>query len=882
MKPSSLRKDTRLFFFVLLAVTAAVRCALSVFPKYAANYPDDLLYLELAQNLWARGLPTVYESPLAFSKLLYALVIAPFYGIADGTARLAAIAVWNALLLSSALIPGWLLACEVLKGKKAVCAALVLLALAPELLFSQTFMAENLYIPLLLWGFWLAWKVFSAAGEELNWTELLKAAGLGMLCWLLFFTKEIGLAFCGAVGLVWLKTLFAGRGEKGALRTRLLRFLGFIAGAAAGFFLCGILFGFSLFSSYAGQVSTVQVASALEVHYLLYATGMLLLYFGATMFFVPAMVPMLRFRQMEEGKRNLLLLSVFYVCIVSAASAYAYTLPWELGNPDFPVYLRYLSAASFPFLLLFFSVAEEEDDRDLSEDAGGRTAALAVVGILILVFLWIPSADSLKDALSLGALTRLGSSAAAWGVKIVYAGVLAAAFLCFRRKKQWTAAVLAVLIGVLETASCVFMTADLHASSAVSEPAVIEEAAALDRFLDENEGTVLMLAEDPRDPKLLVLDSYLRHDHALVTLDGLQETMKNVPAPAWVELKDTPLPADFYHLNRKDTYDLTSVAWILLPEGADNPLLPDSYEEVPVEGLRSFRVLEPYIQYALSLRDPLRLDPEETITFYGENPSFRKFLYSGFSGTEAGFTWTDGTEVSLTFAPDASGRSLYAAELTWAMTNGPQELAVKAVRGDQAFVCAEGPAEGNRLSFTIPMEAADDSGRIHLVFEIPGAKVPGNGDERLLGIAFQALQLKEKALYEPGEPILFTAGDPVYLRYEPKGFADSEELFTWTCTNEASLTIHPDVPEPAAMNASLVWALVNGPQRLQVIAGDQVVFDREVPEENVIGFTIPKTAYDGNGDIRLKFMLPDAALPGNGDPRLLGVAFQSLTLRKQK
>ena len=84
------------------------------------------------------------------------------------------------------------------------------------------------------------------------------------------------------------------------------------------------------------------------------------------------------------------------------------------------------------------------------------------------------------------------------------------------------------------------------------------------------------------------------------------------------------------------------------------------------------------------------------------------------------------------------------------------------------------------------------------------------------------------------------------------------------------------------MNASLVWALVNGPQRLQVIAGDQVVFDREVPEENVIGFTIPKTAYDGNGDIRLRFMLPDAALPGNGDPRLLGVAFQSLTLRKQK
>ena len=141
----------RLFFWVLLAVSAAVRCVLACFPKAAYTYADELVYLELAQNIWLRGSLSLLHAPTNFSKILYPLLISPFYAITAPESRSIAISIFNALLTSSALIPGYLLARKFLRKPGQICAALLALALAPELMFSMTYMAECLYIPLALW-----------------------------------------------------------------------------------------------------------------------------------------------------------------------------------------------------------------------------------------------------------------------------------------------------------------------------------------------------------------------------------------------------------------------------------------------------------------------------------------------------------------------------------------------------------------------------------------------------------------------------------------------------------------------------------------------------------------------------------------------------------
>ena len=73
-------------FLLLLALTTLLRVLLSLYPKVAAIYQDELFYTELAQNLWTRGL-TVYETPVHFTKVLYPLLLSPFYAVSSGPLR---------------------------------------------------------------------------------------------------------------------------------------------------------------------------------------------------------------------------------------------------------------------------------------------------------------------------------------------------------------------------------------------------------------------------------------------------------------------------------------------------------------------------------------------------------------------------------------------------------------------------------------------------------------------------------------------------------------------------------------------------------------------------------------------------------------------------
>ena len=243
--------SVRAVFLLLLIISATVRILLALQPRIASTYVDELLYLKIAQNLWLRGTPTVWGLPMKFSKLLYSVLLSPFTAVQDSTVRLTAISVMNALLVSSSLIPGYFLGRRVLKNDFHLSLALLVLALSPNMGFSLTYMAENLFLPLALWGFWLADRFLSDIAERIP--NPLSGFMLGFFCFFLYLTKEAGGAFLGAVMAVSLASGFFRKEKRGPLMLTCSALL-------LGFLVPFLVFRLTVFAgagySYSGQISS--------------------------------------------------------------------------------------------------------------------------------------------------------------------------------------------------------------------------------------------------------------------------------------------------------------------------------------------------------------------------------------------------------------------------------------------------------------------------------------------------------------------------------------------------------------------------------------------------------------------------------------------------
>jgi hypothetical protein len=118
-----------------------------------ALFPDELVYSELARSFAAGGhfeLRGVGVSPWAYGPL-YPMLIAPAYLIRDLATAYAVVQAINAVLISTAAVPAYLLARPVVsrRGALLVAAATVLV---PSTIYATRVMAESLAYPAFLWA----------------------------------------------------------------------------------------------------------------------------------------------------------------------------------------------------------------------------------------------------------------------------------------------------------------------------------------------------------------------------------------------------------------------------------------------------------------------------------------------------------------------------------------------------------------------------------------------------------------------------------------------------------------------------------------------------------------------------------------------------------
>jgi hypothetical protein len=185
---------------------------------------DELIYSELGRSFAAGDGFQVRDVPASGFSLVYPILISPAYAFFDSLPdAYAAVKTLNALLMSLAAVPTYLLARRLLGPGLSLGAAVLAVAL-PSLAYTGTVMTENVFYPLFLTGA----LVFVLVLERPTWG---RQVALLVLAGLLFATRAQAVAFVPAIVVAPFLLALLGRQP---LRATLVRFRLFYALLAGG------------------------------------------------------------------------------------------------------------------------------------------------------------------------------------------------------------------------------------------------------------------------------------------------------------------------------------------------------------------------------------------------------------------------------------------------------------------------------------------------------------------------------------------------------------------------------------------------------------------------------------------------------------------------
>lgn len=208
----------------LVVVSTGVRYALGRRLVAPWIMVDELIYSELAKSFGATGRFLIREQSSAAYGLVYPAIVSPawaaFSAIPDAYAAAKGI---NALAMSLAAIPAYLLARRVL-GQWSSLAVAMLTVAVPSMLYTGVLMTENAFYPLFL----CAALALVAYLETPGWKRALLVLAVAALCYL---TRAQAVALIPAILTA---PLLHGLFERRSLRDTFLRAHRFLYGIVAG------------------------------------------------------------------------------------------------------------------------------------------------------------------------------------------------------------------------------------------------------------------------------------------------------------------------------------------------------------------------------------------------------------------------------------------------------------------------------------------------------------------------------------------------------------------------------------------------------------------------------------------------------------------------
>jgi glycosyltransferase involved in cell wall biosynthesis len=194
----------------LYAVAVAVLLTLALRVKSPWIMVDELVYSDTARSIAGGAGFTVRGQPAGYG-YVYPLLLAIPYAVANHMTDVYAFArVLNALVMSSVVVPVYLLARRVVRPGAALAAAALSVA-APPLVYVASLMTENVFYPLFAW---LALALVAALDRPTLRRQLIVV----VLCVLAFLTRAQAVALFAAVLTAPLALAWIERGRPRSLR----------------------------------------------------------------------------------------------------------------------------------------------------------------------------------------------------------------------------------------------------------------------------------------------------------------------------------------------------------------------------------------------------------------------------------------------------------------------------------------------------------------------------------------------------------------------------------------------------------------------------------------------------------------------------------------
>ncbi len=715
--------NSALWVLLALMLFCIVRSVLLAFPKRASIYNDELYYLSMARSFWTEGSFKVYNVRTNFMKVLYPIILSPFYGIRNAELRVRVISVFSGILISSTMIPFYLMAKRILRSNRQIILLLLIITLWPDQLFGMTFMAESLYIPLLAWAFYAAFLEFSKPSVR-------GSVVCGLLSSALYIAKESGMSFAGGMLCMLIYQVFREKKQRNP-RREATRFFSYLVFFLIPIVLLKLAFFRNAGYSYEIQVSVNHLLSPGKAYFFCCAVLTLLMFFAVSWQLIPLIYPAIKRRSFSHPEQQLLQLTILCTFWISLGTAFGVSAFEKDVHGVFRIHLRYFCSLGYLFFLFFLKAHEKPDDPGIKREI---LIVHILCVLLTLVFAKTPDIGSEVDHPGLYVMRYLPDNVRPY-LKYLFALLLGGSCaVLLSGKKNWCRVFVAVLL-VLACVNGLFFAKDMKQRQKLPTSDIQTEIARINRELETKDTNtcILTVFKSRNSAELLTWDLYSNYGAFFLTSNQLRKIMDT----GRKKTAEISYSLDELNIAAEGLDGLPAIQYILTDD-AELRLDPENYEDITPEGVSFAHLYSAKDSDVIAMRYKDDYLPGEIISFQKDEATFLQYNFSGFSNPEPRFTWSLGEETRIVLRPDVDAPTDMSLRWTWYSTLGEQRCRLLA--GDKVIYDSVLP-DSCQLIQKVPADAYNENGEVVLRFFFPDARKPGNGDSRVLGVAFETLRL---------------------------------------------------------------------------------------------------------------------------------------------
>lgn len=384
------RKASLLILLLLFISGVAIRFLLADYPKQYLFYLDEQIYGSYAQSLLNSGTLEVLGLPMGFFRPVYSLLIAPAYLLSDPFAQQKAVALINAVVISTGIFPVYLLAKRLLENNVRALIGAALYVCFSDLVYSQCYMTEVAALPLMIWAVFVFWELENS--EKTGWLkhDVIVGAVFGVFMGLCFMCKGGAALVLPIAYIAYLIVhLVMGRRDPG-LRDYLKHAGISLVSVAVGFFIVFVIFHVLVPPTSGDTADASAKLSGLDesADYMFSYYAVFYYLFAALigLSFFPLVVTMQNRKLMERDEARLFDFLIISLLVMAVVVAITITLRENYLENAPRAHMRYIGYLYLPLMLIFMRELGREREYSLRLNLIASLAFVAVLFVYLFLY----------------------------------------------------------------------------------------------------------------------------------------------------------------------------------------------------------------------------------------------------------------------------------------------------------------------------------------------------------------------------------------------------------------------------------------------------------------------------------------------------------------